>query len=503
MTTPARANLLSRRGGRARGRLPRYTLAMPRTAVLILAGLCLTALGTPALAQPPPATCSDWQECRRLALAAADSGEYELFHDLAWRAVQTGPRNDRALMYLLARAQALSNRPHDALVMLGRLADAGALPPDAIDNPDFARVRQLAGWPELEARIAALADAADHSMLPPRARDAAAANAGARPLPPPSPAATTEPAAATPAEPAAAAPAAVPPPAVSKSAAAAVLAAPVEATRFRTDAFSVAGLAYDAVSLRYLFGDRRGRKLRVVGDKADHAVDLARADSGGFRDVSAIAIDARRGDLWAASDGEGNDGGLLHKLQLISGRMLKTFPVAADGTPVKAADLAVTPDGTVLLLDAGSPRLLALRPGQTNVEVLARLNEQPSSVAASEDDVAYVAHAGGVSRVEVHGGRVSPVRLPGKKASGPFEAVRIHRKSLIAIERRDGARQVVQLDLNDRGTAVTKARPLADLPADGQISTAVHGDDLFYVIDGGSIGADGAEDVVVYRISLK
>ena len=50
-----------------------------------------------------------------MALAAADRREYERFHDLSWRAVQLGPRNDPALMSMLARAQALSGRPHDAL----------------------------------------------------------------------------------------------------------------------------------------------------------------------------------------------------------------------------------------------------------------------------------------------------------------------------------------------------------------------------------------------------
>ena len=60
--------------------------------------------------------CTEWHHCRQLALAAADRGDYETFHDLAWRAVQTGPPRDPALMYLLARAQAVSGRPHDALI---------------------------------------------------------------------------------------------------------------------------------------------------------------------------------------------------------------------------------------------------------------------------------------------------------------------------------------------------------------------------------------------------
>src|SRR5205809_5705255 len=96
--------------------------------------------------------CTEWRDCRQLALAAADRGEYETFHDLAWRAVQTGPPKDPALMHLLARAQALSGRPHDALVMLQRLAEMG-VPSDGDTNEDFSRTRQLPGWPEVSARI--------------------------------------------------------------------------------------------------------------------------------------------------------------------------------------------------------------------------------------------------------------------------------------------------------------------------------------------------------------
>src|SRR4029078_11244630 len=86
--------------------------------------------------------CSGWQECRAMALAAADRGEFETFHNLAWRAVHTGPPRDPTLMLMLARAQALSGRPHDALVMLDRLAQMG-VPSDADTNEDFQRTRPL------------------------------------------------------------------------------------------------------------------------------------------------------------------------------------------------------------------------------------------------------------------------------------------------------------------------------------------------------------------------
>src|SRR4051812_47881639 len=100
--------------------------------------------------QPARTDCQDWHECRQLAVDAAARQDYERFHDLAWRTVQLGPKNDPALMYQLARAQSLSGRPADALVMLQRLAQTGTKT-DAATNDDFRRVRALAGWAEFES----------------------------------------------------------------------------------------------------------------------------------------------------------------------------------------------------------------------------------------------------------------------------------------------------------------------------------------------------------------
>src|SRR6476659_5015785 len=124
---------------------------------LLLAFISLTVVSA-ALEQSRDSACSEWHACGQLALAAAERGEYEAFHDLAWRAVQTGPAKDPALLYLLARAQALSGRPHDALVMLDRLTQMGVAT-DAAASEDFSRTRQLPGWPEVAARMETLTHA--------------------------------------------------------------------------------------------------------------------------------------------------------------------------------------------------------------------------------------------------------------------------------------------------------------------------------------------------------
>ena len=137
-------------------------------------------------------TCSSIQECRELALAAQQRGDVEAFHDLAWRTVQTGARNDAALMFLLARAQSVSGRASDALVMLKRLADRGVDISEAETSDDFRRVRNLAAWAEWKG----LPPPAPAAVSTPPAAAPAVAEASMKTAPPSSKSApaTTKPA---------------------------------------------------------------------------------------------------------------------------------------------------------------------------------------------------------------------------------------------------------------------------------------------------------------------
>jgi hypothetical protein len=238
------------------------------------------------------------------------------------------------------------------------------------------------------------------------------------------------------------------------------------------------------VSGRFLFGDRLGRKLIVVGESSSQAVDLVRAESAGFHEVAAIEIDEKRGDLWVASADAG--AGTLHRLQLVSGRPLKAFPVPADREPVRFVDLAVTPAGSVLVLDTAGPQLFVLHPGETSLESSVRIAAvEPASVAAASDErTAYVAHRDGVSRIDLRGRTATRVTAPKRISLKGLERIRWYRSALIAITRdRDGSRRIVRLDLNASGTAVTQATPLeSSLPAAAETSVTISGDDLLYLV---------------------
>jgi len=424
--------------------------------------------------------CTNATECRQMALAAAEQREYERFHDLSWRAVQLGPRNDPALMSMLARAQALSGRPHDALVMLDRLAGMGVAVDTATD--EFAITRELPGWPEVSARI----EQARRTAAPAVATPAPAGGAS------PSPSSTAAPSSAS-------------------SPATPSLPSQV-AVRFPAGALAPRGFAYDAVSSRFLFGDRVGRKLVIVSERSNRATDFVRADSAGFQDIASLEIDGKRGDLWVVSNAPDGGAGTLHKLQLVSGRPLKAFPVPAALGPVTLVDLAVTASGAVFVLDSASAQLLVLRPGAAALERVARLETaEPRSLSVDGDErVAYVAHSQGLSRVDLRARTAAPLTVPQSVSVDRLERVRWHGHGLIAIQAvEDGTHRIVRLDLNASGRAVTRATTLErPAPAAKPISITFSGDDLVYLAEGTSDsgGASGepasAGELIAYRLRL-
>lgn len=501
----------------------RPVLRLPLIALLLSA-----AAGSDAAhAQTPAADCDDPGRCTQLALEARSRGAYETFHDLAWRAVQHGPPNDPDLMYLLARAQALSGRRRDALVMLRRLAEAG-IPNDAGMHEDFRRVRELPEW----NFVRTLADRA--RPAPPQVVDesAPAAPVASAPATPervaaapervavePAPSAALPERVTPPAARAAAAETAAPPvPEVAPSAAAPVSAAanrPAprieravvdDAVRFSTGAFAPAGLAYDAVSRRFLFGDMAGRRLFVVGEGGDSTVDLVRAASAGFEDVTALAIDRTRGDLWVLSSASGSTAGAIHRLQLISGRAVATIPVANPNAAVRLIDVVVAADGLVAALDSGAPRLLLVRAGDTAIHSTIRLAvDDPRGVAVNDAArIVYVAHREGILRVDLAGRTTARLGAATGVDLTKIEQIRWYRDNLFAVQvQEDGQRWLVRLELG-RGNRVTRTGLLEQLPASGGTFMTISGDELYYfVADSSGSPPPSTTDVVVRRIRLR
>lgn len=410
------------------------------------------------LLQVPAAPCVDVADCRARAQAAAAAGDFETFHDLSWRAVQRGKSNDPELMLLLARAQSLSGRFGDALVMLGRLADLG-VPTDALTSDDFKLVRLIPGWPALEARLTGK----------PAPSEASAPSAPA-PLAPGAPAAPTT---SAPLAPAPVAPNAPPAP---------TAAAPLT---FDAAGLEPRGLAHDSVSRRFVLGDRRAGRLLVIDAVSHNLVNYVSAASAGFyRDLTGFTLDARRGDLWVVSvnaDGEGAASSVLHKLQLVSGRGLLEVRTAPAAAPVRLVDVTVTPDGTVYALDAADSRIFRLRPGGRALESVMRLEaRQPTALAAADDRVLYVAAEKGLVRVDVGARSAAPVKSVEELTR--FESLAWRAGSLIGVQRVASSFLIVRIALDGAGT---RAQPRHVLAASPDATVGGLGSDAYYYLADG------------------
>jgi hypothetical protein len=431
--------------------------------------------------------CGDWQDCRDRAITARDQGDFERFHDLAWRAVQKGPRNDGALLTLLARAQSVSGRPHDALVMLHRLA-AMNVTTDAAESEDFRRVRALPGWADLRARIGdATALAADKPAAD-KASPAASSKTATAAVP------KTDPSTADPSKP------------VDPSETDAAIGEVEDALRFTTIPFDPAGFAYDSVSKRFIMGDRRDRKLTVIGERSQRVVNLAGEETAGFGEIEAIAIDAREGDLWVASTPDGGSSPKLHKLQLISGRLLFTATLAEPPANVRLTDIAVMREGTVLALDGPGRRLFRLNPGARELEAVSSIdNAGLSSVATSPDGIVYVAAADGIVRLDSGGGNARLVKSSGSINLPRLECIRWYRGGLLGVQRSaDGLFRIVRIRLDAAGRTATRVELLEkDVPLASPSSIAVTDEALFYLSRSTAYTASGGMDVTIRRVTLR
>jgi hypothetical protein len=385
-------------------------------------------------------------------MEASARGDYEVFHDLAWRAVQKGRANDPDLMAMLARAQALSGRPGDALVMLARLAALGVAI-DAAESEDFRIVRTLPGWPEVEARLAGKPAPPAPSAPAPSSPSAPLAPAPSAPLKPSAPLAPT----------------------------------PKETISFAAPGVSPLGLAHDAVSRRFVLGDRDGQRLLVIDERSHNVVNYVSAASAGFYDrLEGFTIDPRRGDLWVVSSKGEPDAtaSILHKLQLVSGRMLSQSVAPERAGPVRFVAVTVGGDGTVYALDGIDSRIFRLRPGARSLEQVMRLDaRRATALAVADERTLFVAAEHGIVHVDLASRTATLVKTADALTS--IESLAWRAGALLGVQRVAESSLIIRVPLEASGTRALPRQILAASPS--ATVGALAGDAFYYLSDATTI----------------
>ena len=461
-----------------------------------------------ALAAPvQSADCKEWRECQKMALEAAERQDYNAFHDLSWRALQTGPKNDPSLMLMLARAQSLSGRPHDALVMLQRLVAMGVAT-DVETNDDFRFVRALPAWADFEAKLKGLpppdkpvpttpsttapapapSTAAKPADAPAAAKRDKSARKGSKEDPPKPEPPKPEPPKEEPS-------AAEPPKAAGARSASAARTGPLV---FSAPGLTAVGLGYDAVSGRFIVGDRKDRRLLVVGERSGRLASLAGVDAG-FDEVSAFEIDAAEGDLWVTSASSQSRTSTLHKLQLISGRVLTSIALPAAEGPSRFSDVAVTPQN-ILVLDAEGRRVYRVAKKGRALDLVAHIAVPDcTSIAPGQEGIAYASYDRGIIRVDLATRALTVVEAAGDVDLAGVRWIRWHRGSLVAIQGgTSGPFRLLRVRLDDAGRRVRAVDVLdGNVTLAGPTSAAVTGNVVYYL----SPAAD--DQVEVRKLTLK
>lgn len=351
--------------------------------------------------QVQPPACSDVPTCRQAALEAKDRKDYEAFHDLAWVAYRKGKADDPELMLLLARAQSLSGRSGDAVVMLERLAARGATT-DVATSEDFEAVRQHPRWkgaaPSTPVSTEERTAKVDPTVAPSAKGNPPVPAPGTKPdVSPVAPSAKVD------LSPGAPSVKGKPPGAVSsakpdlspeargaKPELGKAPAAKKSATLGFTTLLSPTALAYDAVSKRYLIADRQAKRIAVV-DENTGSVSMLAGGQARLGEIHGMAIDPRQGDLWVVSSAD--EGMSLSRLQLVSGREVSGARVR--GVRGTVGGVAFVRGTGLVVSDQYGDIYKVAATGQA--EKIGSLEYVPTALGADGDGILYV--AAGATRI--------------------------------------------------------------------------------------------------------
>lgn len=408
-----------------------------RISALCLIGALVLACGGPPSPTSGGTPTQELADLGQRAVAAYEAHDYRSFLRHTQEVLARVPEHPRWL-YNLACGYALTGEPEAALATLARLVDKG-LYFDLAAEADFAALRGEPGYGEIVRRF--------ESLLEPVVRSREAFRAGPPDLIP-------------------------------------------------------EGIAYDAVSGAFFLGSvRRGAILRVRPDAGGGAtVETFAAGGQGLGSVLGMAVDAKRRTLWAVTTALPQLDPSLppprYRNALVGfdlnragadGPGPSVVYEAPEGSARSLNDLAIAPDGTVVVSDAGSGALFRRRPDGEDLEVLwpPGTFRSPQGLAFSADGsrLWLADYSGGLFLIHLKTHSITPLGDPANATLLGIDGLSRAGGDLIAIQNGVRPHRVLRLGVDEDAAAVTsveileKAHPAYQEPTLG----VVVGDELFYV----------------------
>ena len=228
----------------------------------------------------------------------------------------------------------------------------------------------------------------------------------------------------------------------------------------------IEGVAMDIETDRLFLSSVTGREILLVEPFARGEATVFADREDGLWSVFGLAVDDRSRLVWAGSASidqtpmdEGEEGGTaLFAFDLVTGELYRRYTI--DGA-VQIADFTVR-DGAVYASDSQAPRVYVLNSLSGNLEVLA---EDPrfvslQGVALARGAVIVADYATGLWRIDLGDGSVSLVRAGTESLIG-IDGLRQSRDGrLLAVRNGTAPHQLMAIDLDETGHAVTGTQVL-------------------------------------------
>lgn len=361
-------------------------------------------------AAPAPSLTAEAMTLAREAAAAASSGDAAGYLQRMEAAVAL--RSDLPRMWVnLAAAQVAQGQPEAAVASLGRLADLGLHSP-VEKAPEFEPLRARPDFEAVRKRLAANLVAEGRGLIDRTLRDVTGL---------------------------------------------------------------IEGIAWRARTGAFYFGDVNDRAVWI--QRPDGTRQRFTPEGDELWGVFGLVVDEPAGALWAATSAVPAMRGFtpdldgtaaLAEIDLESGAVRRVIPVrrvVGDRESHVLGDLALAPDGALLLPDSGAPVIWRLAPGAADLEPWVTSPEFLSLqgiVVSPEGGFALVAdHANGLLRVDLGSRQVTRLEPPaGSTLVGLDGLVALPGGGVVAIQNGTRPARVLQVRLDEAAETVLSVRVL-------------------------------------------
>ena len=271
-------------------------------------------------------------------------------------------------------------------------------------------------------------------------------------------------------------------------------------------------IAFDPVKENFYIGStRKGKVLRI--SSGGQVSEFIAAGQDGLWMTIGLKVDPERRLLWVCSTGgdnlidyslkddeDGRPAGIF-KYHLDTGVLIEKYTLEEPGAVHFFNDLCIAQNGDVYATHMFAEHAVyRIRAGHGKLEKVFSDGSirYPNGVTLSDDDSKlFVAHAGGISRIDLRNNEIKPletaegINITGRES---IDGIYFYENTLIALQ--PDINTLLQLALNEEGTKITGStllevnHPMMRYPTTGEIV----GKEFYYIANAqfGSFNADGS-----------